>query len=278
MKKILENAVAFFKKYGHKIFTFIVGIAFISGVCFCVCLAARSVYRVFVPDNIYTDSTYETTLTGGIVYSITGDEVAEEGSAEFFEEYIGNLIKQDMPDFDDPLELNDEYLISFGVWQAITLNNTQGVYTYDSKGNFRIPKDDVEMFVSYCFDYASKFKHRSVENCGEFKYNVFNKTYSVKSAGVQNYLVPDVVDVEQGENDTYILTVDCYQTNMLSANDPTNDPSNIKKRVKITMQDMGIMNYDAETGTPVHRYMYLSMQTINTDNDNAVMDKDVDLN
>ncbi len=277
MKKIIEKAAAFFKTYGHKIFTFCVGLAFIALVCFGVITVAKSIYRVFKPDNIYADPTYENTVYGGSVYEVRGEDAYEEGTAEFFEEYIENVIKQDMPDFDDPLDLNDEYMISFGVWQAITLNNTQGIYTYDEKGNFRIPADDVEMFASYCFDYASKYKHRSVENCGEFKYSAINKTYTVKSAGISSvYLVPDVVDVVAGENDTYTLTVDCYQADMLSAADPTNDPKNIVKSVEIVLQDMGIQSYDTETGVPVHRYMYLSMDTVDTDKQ-AVQDE-VDLN
>lgn len=257
-------------------FTFCVGLAFIFAVCFCVVSLANRVYRVFVPDNIYVDPSYANTINGGSVYEVRGEDAPEEGTAEFFEEYIDNFIKQDMPNFEDTENINDEYVISFGIWQAITLNNTQGIYNYDSKGSFRVPAKDVETFATYCLDYPNKFGHRSVENCGEFKYNKLSKTYTVKAIGLQSYLIPDVVEVKEGENDTYILTVDCYQASMLSTEDPTNDPANLKKRVEITLQDMGILSYDSETGTPVHRYVYISMK--NVDTDSAPVVEEVELN
>lgn len=271
MKDFLTKVGSFLKEYGHRIFTFFVGLAFIGGVFFCVGFFAVRVYRIFVPNNIYTSDSYETSLYGGSVYEVPSEETVEEGSAEFFEDYIQNFIRQDMPDFDDPMDLNDEYMISFGLWQAIKLNNSQGVYNFDSKGNFRVPKDDVEMFALYCFDFSRKMDHRSVELCGEFSYNILNKTYKIRSAGAQNYLIPDVIEVEQGENDTYILTVDCYHGSVISVEDPTNDPSNFYKRVKVTLQDMGIQDYTA-VGNPVHRYIILSMETVDAD-DTATADQ-----
>lgn len=261
---MFKRAFDFLVSNWRKMLTFMVGLAFICAVCWCVGLIAKRIYRVFVPDNIYSDPSYATNLDGASVYEGVFDETVEEGSTEFFETYIGNMIKQDMPDFDDPLDLNDEYIISYGLWQAITLNNTQGgIYTYDDKGRFRVPADDVEMFATYCFDFPRKMDHRTVEICGEFKYNIFNKTYTVASAGVESSLIPDVINVETGENDTYIITVDCYDDNMLSA-DPTNDPMNFKKRVLITLQDMG-QTFAVETGAPIHRYIFLSMDTVNLD-------------
>lgn len=73
--------------------------------------------RIFVPNNIYTDPGYKNTLYGGSVYEVRTDETYEEGSAEYFENYLANFIMQDMPDFEDPLDLNDQYIISFGIWR-----------------------------------------------------------------------------------------------------------------------------------------------------------------
>ncbi len=264
MNKLFEKMTAFLKEYGHRIFTFMVGLTFIGAVFFCIGFAAVKVYRIFVPNNIYSSEVFETSVYGGSVYEAQTEDAPKEGTPEFFEDYIQNLIRQDMPDFDDPLKLNDEYIISFGLWQAIKLNNSQGVYTYDSKGNFRVPASDVEMFSLYCFDFTRKMEHRSVELCGEFSYNRINKTYKIRSAGGQTYLIPDVIEVEEGENDTYILTVDCYKESMISVEDPTNDPSNLYKRVKVTLQDLGIQDYTA-VGNPVHRYIILSMDTVDAD-------------
>lgn len=276
MKEYLNRIARFLKQYGHKIFTFCVGLVFIGGVFFCVGLVASRIYRTFVPNDIYTDPDYKTTLYGGSVYEIVTEETAQEGTAEFFEDYISNVIRQDMPDFADPSEINDEYLISFGLWQAIKLNNVSGVYTFDSRGNFRVPKSDVEMFSLYCFDYARNLDHRSVDVCGEFDYNALNGTYKIRSSGVQDYLVPDVLEVEAGENDTYTLTVDCYEKGAFTGEDVTNDPDNLYKRVKITLQDHGIQNYAQDTGNPVHRYMLLSMDTIELEAEQET--EDIELN
>ena len=265
MKEFIKRILRFFGRYGHRMFTFCVGLAFIGGVLFSVGLVASRIYRTFVPDDIYTDPGYKTSLYGGSVYEIFEEEAAEEGTPEFFEDYISNLIRQDMPDFDDPSEINDDYLISFGLWQAIKLNNVSGVYTFDSRGNFRVPKSDVDMYSLYCFDYARKLNHHSVDICSDFDYNMLNGTYKIKSAGVSSYLVPDVLEVEAGENDTYTLTVDCYEKGTFSGEDVTNDPNNFYKRVKIVLQDHGIQNYAQDTGNPVHRYMVLSMDTVDTE-------------
>lgn len=269
MDTFLKNTAQFFKTRGHKIFTFIVGLVFIAAVCFGICRLAVGVYRIFVPNNIYTDSAYKNTLYGGSVYEARTDEVYEEGSAEYFENYLGNFIMQDMPDFQDPLDLNDEYIISFGIWQAITLNNNQGVYTYNSKGSFRIPVSDVEMYASYCFDFPRKIDHRSVDVCGNFKYNVLNKTYTVPAANIDSYLIPDILSVEKGENDTYVITADCYEGNLMFSETPEDDPANFRRRVVITLQDMGIQNYNGETGMPVPRYMILSSKTVDETADKA---------
>lgn len=265
MKEKLISALKFLNEKKHQIFTFTVGLAFIALVCFGVVSLGIRIYRVFVPDGIYTDSSYENTLYGGSVYEASYAQEYEEASPEFFENYLDNFIRQDIAPFDDPSQISDDCIISFGLWQAITLNNAQGVYTYSDNGSFRVPAKDVEMYASYCMDYASKLKHGTVDICGRFKYSSLSKTYTIPSAGVDEYLMPDVVKVEQGDNDTYAVTVDCYNTSLMSSEDPTNDPDNFIRRVIITLQDMGIQNYNAQTGTPVPRYMILSMQAVNED-------------
>jgi hypothetical protein len=57
--------------------------------------------------------------------------------------------------------------------------------------------------------------------------------------------------------------------------DPTNDPSNFYKRVEVTLQDMGIQDYTA-VGNPVHRYIVLSMETV--DSGDVATEETIDLN
>ena len=265
MKDKLISALKFLNAKKHQIFTFTVGLAFIALVCLGVVALATRVYHLFVPQGIYADQNVASTLYGGSVYEAVYAQEYEEASPEFFENYLDNFIRQDIAPFDDPSQISDDCIVSFGLWQAITLNNAQGVYGYTDNGSFRVPAEDVEMYASYCLDYASKLKHGTVDVCGKFKYSKLSKTYTIPSAGVEEYLMPDVIKVEEGENDTYIVTVDCYNASQMSAEDPTNDPDNFIRRVIITMQDMGIQNYNAQTGNPVPRYMVLSMKGVSED-------------
>lgn len=261
MKQFFKTITRFWKTLGHKIFTFLVGLAFVALVCFCIGRAALAFYRVFVPTGIYTDPVFKTTLTGSSVYETPAEEEVEEGSAAFFESYLKNFVMQDMPDFGEPNDLNDEYIISYGIWQAVTLNNYQSVYTYNKNGSFRVPRSDVETFAQYNLDFPRKIEHRTVDVCGRFKYNALNKTYTVPAANLDSYLVPDVVDVKEGENDTYVVTIDCYEGSSLTQN-PENSPEDFRRRIKVTVQDMGVQNYNAETGTPIRRYAILSSETV----------------
>ena len=274
MKTFLSKIGGFFKTHGHKLFSFLVGLAFIALICFAISRLALAGYRVFVPSNIYTDPAYKGAVSGSLVFETHGDVEYEEASKEFFENYLANFVMQDMPDFDDPLELNDEYIISYGLWQAITLNNNQSVYTYNKNGSFRVPHGDVETLAAYTFDYPEKINHRTVDVCGKFRYNSLNGTYSVPSANLDSYLVPDVVNVEQGENDTYVITVDCYEASaLITQAAPESDPRNFNRRLTVTLQDMGVQNYNSETGEPVRRYMILSSDTVNEPDK-----QDIDLN
>ena len=81
---------AFFKEYGHRIFTFMVGLTFICFVLSIVCFLAIRTYRIFVPDDIYTSPDYKNYISGALVYEIESEESPEEASTEFFEDYIYN--------------------------------------------------------------------------------------------------------------------------------------------------------------------------------------------
>ena len=261
LKEKVMSVLSFLNKKKHDIFTFLIGLAFIGLCCFAVIRLGSWVYRLFVPTDIYTDPSYENTLRGENVYEpMYMEEGFEEGTPEFFERYLENFIRQDIPFFEDPTQIDDKYLVSFGLWQAISLNGSQNIYQTDEKGNFRVPARDVETFAQYSLDYASKLKHSTVDICGKFKYSKLSKLYTIPSAGGESYLVPHVNEVTKGENDTYIITVDCYNSTM-SGGDPTNDPQNFVRRVEIVMQDYG-NTWVSETGVKMTHFKILSMQPV----------------
>lgn len=264
MKEKIKRLLSFLNRKKRDIFTFTVGLAFLGFCGFAVVQIGIWVYGWFVPSDIYTDNSYKNSLDGSSVYeAMYAEEGLEVASPEFFERYLANFIKQDIPYFDDPTQIDDEYIVSFGLWQAISLNGTQNIYTSDDKGNFKVPASDVEKFSQYCLDYASKLKHSDVDICGKFSYNSLSKVYTIPSAGVEFSLIPDVIKVEESDNDSFILTVDCYNDNQVSIEDPTNDPDNFVRRVRITVQDYG--KKWSESGVEITQFKILSMQGVSED-------------
>ncbi len=257
----MSNFTSLVKKNAHEIISFIVGLLFLLLVGTAIFFIARGVYLFFKPNDIYANNVDPSLVFGGSVYDSYDGQELEIGSNEYYENYIANFIKQDFPDFEDPSDLNDEYLISYGIWQAITLNNSQGIYQYDKKGNFKVPKGDVEKFAFYCFDFGRKIDHRTVDICGKFEYNIFNSCYTVSSSGTPSYLVPKVTKVEHNEEDGLItLTVDCYENSLLDSEQALDNSANFRKRVKIVLEDMSGDIESTEAVTT--RYIFRSFSTV----------------
>ena len=250
----MNQFAVFFRKYGHKIFTFFIGLAFLSLCALLLFLGGRGVYRMFKPQNIYQQD--PALFPGSAPFEDVRSSGYEEGSAEYFELYIANFVKQDFPSFTDPLALNTDYFVSYGIWQAIKVNG-QGLYTTNEDGDFLIPKADVEKYARYSFDYAGKITNRSVNVCGAFNYDKLSGCYKVKTTSMeQTTLVPDVIDVKFDEaTSVYTITVDCYYQEGLSEEDVTKDPTKFAKRLSVTMQKIEEVLEDETVYT---NYLYTS--------------------
>ncbi len=234
----MNKIAIFFRKYGHKILTFFIGLAFIGLCAFLLTLGGINVYRMFRPADIYEKGVDPDLIWASSAFNEVRESGLEEGSPEYFELYITNFVRQKFPSYEDTLELNTDHLISYGIWQAMKSNAT-GVYTAREDGSILIPKADVEKFALYSFDYKGELAHRSVNLCGNFKYESLSGCYRVPAAlDTTNFYVPDVLEVHHDKDkDVYTLLVDLYLDDGLNESDVTENPSQFaNKRLKITMQ------------------------------------------
>lgn len=253
----MNKFAMFFRKNGHKILTFSIGLVFLAGCAFLLYLGGERVYRMFKPENIYEQGVDPDLIWEGAAFDELRASGLEEGTKEYYEQFISNFAKQDFPGFSDPLELNTDYFVSYGIWQAIKVNG-QGVYATDEEGIIRIPKADVEKFARYNFDFVGDIKHRDVETGGGFEYDSLSGCYKVSSAMGNSFFVPDVLDVKEEDSGEVTLLVDLYYNDGLTSEDVTQDSSKFIKRVKITMQKTEAMMNINENEVPVTNFVYTS--------------------
>ncbi len=258
MKKILD----FFRAYWHKLLTFFIGLAFLSLCCLLVVAGINRVYRMFNPKNIYAEGIDPQVIPADIPFEEARNSGLEEGSKEFFELYIANFAKQNPPNFTEVLSLHPDYLISYGIWQAIEAND-QGIYTYRDDNSFLVPKEDVEKYALYSFNYPGKIKHHTVNICGTFKYDRLSGCYRVEPGAVEEFLVPDVIDVKYDENQgTYTLLADLYYSNGLIEGDISEDKTRFSRRLSITVQaesEVEVIDGVEKTTT---NYLYIGSELV----------------
>lgn len=255
----MNKIAVFFRKYGHKIMTFCIGLVFLSGCAFLIYLGGNKVYHLFNPADIYLEGVDPDLIGASAPFDEVLSSGYEEGTAEYFELYITNFVKQNFPSFTDPLGLDTDYFVSYGIWQAIKVNG-QGVYNVREDGTYLIPKEDVEKYARYSFDYGGKIENHSVDVCGSFPYDSLSGCYKVGTTSLETtYLVADVIGVEHDEEtDVYTVLVDCYYDNGLSEEDVTQDSTKFAKRISITMQRMEEVVTVDEEDTIVSNYLYTS--------------------
>ncbi len=256
----MNKIAIFFRKYGHKILTFCIGLAFLGFCGFMIGVGANRVYHMFRPEHIYEEGVDPALIWKGAPFDELRSSGLEEGSAEYFEQYIANFVRQDFPSFSNPLELKTDYFVSYGIWQAIKVNG-QGIYAYQPDGSFLIPKADVEKYARLNFDYLGEIPFHDVEVNGNFDYETLNGCFRVESDDSNRdlYLVPDVINVKYDEADrVYTLLVDCYISDGLSEEDVTADPTKFGKRISITMQEYEEMHEIDGVEVPVTNYLYTS--------------------
>ncbi len=243
----------------HIALTFCVGLAFISLVVWFIVEMILGIASIFHAKNVYSAGVDASAISGASALSEQLAAVTPE-SKEYFEILLADFIMQDPPVFKNAGELDSVYGISYGLWQAIALNNTQGILAVGEEDQqYRVPKALVEKMARYYLPSLGKLDHQSVEICGEFAYNKFNGTYTVPQSYPTDYLVPKVVSVGAlTENDTLDVTVDCYKNNA----DPT-EPVENGEKVKQVIVTLKKTENTAKEDLAVEQYHYtiLSMRS-----------------
>ena len=238
--------------------TFCIGLAFIILVVWLIVSLIVGIVGLFRAD-VYSEGVDTDNIAAA---SALYDQLSsvEADSEEYFEILLDNFVMQDVPSFTSVNELDSEYIISFGLWQAITLNNSQGVLASGEDGQaYRVPKRLVEKMANYYLDYTAGYKHRNMDLCGEFTYNRLNGTYTVPQSYPATYLIPKVVKVELDEtNHTAQVTVDCYEYNETDE-DPTSNEANFRKREVYTLKKVANQE-EAELAVEESRYQIVSMR------------------
>ncbi len=243
--------------------TFCIGLAFIALVCWLLVGSVMGIVGLFRATDVYTEGVDTESIAAAAALHDQLQQV-EADSEEYFQILLSNFVMQDVPPFSNPDDINSEYIVSYGLWQAITLNNSQGILQpYDEAHGlaYRVPKKLVEKLALYYIDYTDDIKHTSVDLCGTFKYNGMNGTYAVPSSYPVSYLIPKVVSVELNADDhTATVTVDCYEYNDVDE-DPTAKEQNFRKREVFVLKKAG--NTVAEEATIEEtRYQIVSMKQI----------------
>lgn len=258
----MNKIAIFFRKYGHKVLTFCIGLAFLGGCAFLLFLGGNRVYHMFRPEKIYETGVEPDLISASAPFDELRASGLEEGSAEYFEQYIANFVKHDFPSFTNPLELNTDYFVSYGLWQAIKVNG-QGIYAYQEDGTFLIPKADVEKYARLNFDYVGEIPFHDVEICGDFDYERLSGCFRVNAGMSTTFLVPDVLEVQYDDaNGTYTLLVDCYVDDGLSEVDVSTDPTKFNKRLSITLQEIEELHMVDGVEVAVTDYLYTACSLV----------------
>ncbi|MBQ6946482.1 MAG: hypothetical protein IJN42_00395 [Clostridia bacterium] len=238
--------------------TFCIGLAFISLVVWGVWSLGSWTVGHFRAGQVYSEGVTTESIAAAATLHDQLAEV-EPDSKEYFRILLANFVMQDVPPFAHVDDLDSEYIVSYGLWQTITLNNSQGILAPGENGGYRIPKKLVEKLATYYVEYTDSIKHQNVSICGDFKYNSLNRTYSVPASYPTDYLIPKVVNVELNEeNNTAEVTVDCYQYNDVDE-DPTAKEVNFRKREIYTLKKMGNTAVN-EASIEAVRYTIVSMK------------------
>lgn len=241
--------------------TFCIGLAFIALVIWLLVSIISGIVGLFHADDIYSEGVDTDNIAAALTLKDQLNAV-EADSEEYFEILLDNFVMQDMPSFTNINELDSEYIISYGLWQAIALNNSQGVLASGEDGQaYRVPRRLVEKLANYYVDYDQPYQHKNIEVCGAFTYNRLNGTYTVPVVYPSEYLIPNVVQIEKHQDDnTVTVTVDCYAYNEVDE-DPTAKESNFRKREVYTLKKVASTDA-AELAVEELHYQIVSMKQV----------------
>lgn len=122
---------------------------------------------------------------------------------------IASLVSLNFPDFTDIKAVENDYIIAYGVWESLK-NPAFAGGAVASEDRVYVTAESVEKVAKEELGYDSALNHHSLEQFGDFKFDVITSRYSAPSYGIDVAGYAKVKSCEV-EGDTVELTVDCYQ-------------------------------------------------------------------
>ncbi len=174
------------------------------------------------------------------------DYTALKAGDELYVGVVSTLVTMGFPDFTDIGGVDQENIISFGVWEVLKSSRYSDGMSY---GDDRVYIDAayVEQAAREELGYTGAITHRTVSLYGEFKYDMLSNRYSAPSYGISYGTLP-VVRTCTVRDGIVTLVVDCYP--MSEEQEESEIKANPSGTLKFTL--------DASGETPIVE----SMQTV----------------
>ncbi|HWQ50275.1 MAG TPA: hypothetical protein VN369_00615 [Terriglobales bacterium] len=136
------------------------------------------------------------------------DYAALKAGDELYVGVVSSLVTMGFPDFTDIGSVDQENIISFGVWEVLKSSlYSEGMSYADDR--VYIDAAYVEQAVREELGYDGDITHRTVSLYGEFKYDMLSNRYSAPSYGIAYGTLP-VVRSSTVRDGVVTLVVDCY--------------------------------------------------------------------
>ena len=186
--------------------------------------ALRSADEVLPPGSTDEATRYEETINQTqqqgqqeataerVAQMFTGQEVDYASLMEgdmLYAGTIASLVSLNFPDFTDIKAVENDYIIAYGVWESLK-NPAFAGGAVASEDRVYVTAESVEKVAKEELGYDSALNHHSLEQFGDFKFDVITSRYSAPSYGIDVAGYAKVKSCEV-EGDTIELTVDCYQ-------------------------------------------------------------------
>ena len=163
--------------------------------------------KMLFPDDIIVDTTdiSATSLNDFEGYDSARDYNSYVPDGIVYNGFLANFTMHSFPVFTNGDEIPDEYLISFGLWEALKSEKFKSEIKMDKQGNCYVPSDTVERAAMSRFVFTKKLEMTSVNICGQFEYNTTEKAFIVPLVELDDIYLPRVTNVSW-ENEVTIIS------------------------------------------------------------------------
>lgn len=112
---------------------------------------------------------------------------------------VNTLAKLDFPQFKSAADIPDEYLIAFGLWQAVLSDQYADKITYNNE-NVTIPAEVVLNAAKEYFDFDRELAYQDNHLLGDFTYSARTNSFTTAIYGIESVYLPRVKAVMEVDN------------------------------------------------------------------------------